>query len=78
MTKTLKEYQRYCPSCGNGLLEKNTLHRGSCGSIIDYQCSNCGKLWREDQSGIVSREINLTEIHSTEEFQQLAAPETTG
>ncbi len=55
---------KHCPNCGKplNLLPDKSGGMGMCGSILEYECSGCKKIWREDQSGIVGRPTNLTEV----------------
>jgi hypothetical protein len=57
-------FDRFCPGCGTKLIDKSHHVGGMCGSILHYECPNpkCEKRWEENQSGIVGRPINLTEV----------------
>lgn len=60
----LAKAKLFCPKCGSPLKLIDGGPQNMCGAILTHQCQNkeCGKKWEEDQSGIVARPTNLTEV----------------
>ncbi len=53
---------RFCPACGTKLENISQRSGGMCGGRLNYLCPQCKRVWEEDQTGIIARPTNLTEI----------------